>query len=129
MIPSAPDHSRHPLSRRDLLKWGGGALAASTVAPSRAWAQAPKRGGTLSLRLWDPPHFDLHAAGGLSYKLHIPMSFTHSRLVRHKTGPAVVPGPAMLRVRPDGSEQSIADDMRSSGVARRYLGGLRGGWC
>lgn len=33
------------------------------------------------------------------------------------------------RVRPDGTEQSIAGDMRSSGLARRYLGGLRGGWC
>lgn len=36
---------------------------------------------------------------------------------------------ALRRVRPDGTVQSIADDMRSSGVARRYLGGLRSGWC
>ena len=36
---------------------------------------------------------------------------------------------AITRLRPDGTEQSIADDMRSSGLARRYLGGLRGGWC
>ena len=33
------------------------------------------------------------------------------------------------RVRPDGSIQSIADDMRESGGARRYLGGFRSGWC
>ncbi|HET9811972.1 MAG TPA: thermonuclease family protein [Sphingomicrobium sp.] len=33
------------------------------------------------------------------------------------------------RTLPDGSYESIADEMRESGVARRYLGGLRGGWC
>jgi peptide/nickel transport system substrate-binding protein len=80
------------LSRRELLIAGGLTAASSMVVPSFVSAQAPKRGGTLNLRLWDPPHFDLHAAGGLSYKLHIPMSFTHSRLVRHKTGPGVTPG-------------------------------------
>jgi micrococcal nuclease len=36
---------------------------------------------------------------------------------------------AIRRVKPDGTEQSIADDMRGSGLARRYLGGLRDGWC
>lgn len=36
---------------------------------------------------------------------------------------------ALTRVRPDGTEQSIAEDMRASGLARRYLGGFRGGWC
>lgn len=36
---------------------------------------------------------------------------------------------ALRRTRPDGSVQSIADDMRNSGVARRYLGGFRSGWC
>ena len=80
------------LSRRELLIAGGVTAAGTMLAPSIARAQAPKKGGTLNLRLWDPPHFDLHAAGGLSYKLHIPMSFTHSRLVRHKTGPSIVPG-------------------------------------
>jgi micrococcal nuclease len=36
---------------------------------------------------------------------------------------------ALRRTRPDGSFQSIAEDMLTSGLVRRYLGGLRGGWC
>jgi peptide/nickel transport system substrate-binding protein len=90
------------LSRRELLIAGGLTTAGSLIAPSLARAQTPKRGGTLSLRLWDPPHFDLHAAGGLSYKLHIPMTFTHSRLVRTKTGPNVAPG--TFPIEPDLAE-------------------------
>lgn len=35
----------------------------------------------------------------------------------------------LRRVQPDGSVQSIAARMRDEGHARRYLGGLRGGWC
>jgi peptide/nickel transport system substrate-binding protein len=80
------------LTRRDLLTLGGATLAGATLAPGLGRAQTPKRGGTLTLRMWDPPHFDLHAAGGLSYKLHTAMTLTHSRLVRHKTGPGVTPG-------------------------------------
>ena len=30
---------------------------------------------------------------------------------------------------PDGSVQSIASDMRESGLANRYLGGIKMGWC
>ena len=81
------------LTRRDLLKWGGAGLAAAAAAPSLwrpASAQAPKRGGTLSLRLWDPPHFDPHLT--ISYKTHITYTFTHSRLLKHKAGPGVQPG-------------------------------------
>src|SRR5262245_64132360 len=80
------------LSRRDLLKLGAAAVGGAALAPAVGRAQTPKRGGTLSVRLWDPPHFDLHAAGGISYKLHTLMSLTHSRLVRHRAGPAVQPG-------------------------------------
>lgn len=36
---------------------------------------------------------------------------------------------SISRVRPDGSTQSIADEMRESGLARRYLGGFKPGWC
>jgi peptide/nickel transport system substrate-binding protein len=79
------------LSRRDLLKLAGAAVAVETaVTPARAWSQSPKRGGTLSVRLWDPPHFDPHLT--ISFKSHIVYSFTHSRLLKHKAGPAVVPG-------------------------------------
>ena len=62
----------------------------AALAPSAARAQAPKRGGTLSLRLWDPPHFDMMQT--ISYKTHIPQTFTHSRLLRHRAGPSVAPG-------------------------------------
>jgi hypothetical protein len=30
---------------------------------------------------------------------------------------------------PDGSYDSIASEMRESGLARRYLGGFKTGWC
>ena len=36
---------------------------------------------------------------------------------------------AITRLRPDGPTQSIAQDLMASGTVRRYLGGLRGGWC
>jgi peptide/nickel transport system substrate-binding protein len=81
------------LTRRDLLAAGGMTLASAALAPWTARGQgAPKRGGTLSLRLWDPPHFDPHAPGGFSYKLHDALSFSHSRLVKHRAGPGVQPG-------------------------------------
>jgi peptide/nickel transport system substrate-binding protein len=78
------------LSRRHLLKLGGAALAGASMAPALARAQTPKRGGTLAIRTWDPPHFDPFQT--ISYKTHIALSFTHSRLLRHKAGPSVVPG-------------------------------------
>ena len=78
------------LSRRDLLWLGGAALAGASLAPSIAGAQTPKRGGTLSIRTYDPPHFDPFQT--ISYKTHIALSFTHSRLLKHKAGPSVVPG-------------------------------------
>src|SRR5438445_13867266 len=87
------DHapSRFALSRRELLALGGAGLATAAQARfSPALAQSPKRGGTLSLRLWDPPHWDPHLT--ISYKTHIAYSFTHSRLLRHKAGPAIQPG-------------------------------------
>ena len=77
------------VSRREFLMISAGGVAAATMAP-RASAQAPKRGGVLTLRLWDPPHFDHILAH--AYRTHVIISFTHSRLVRHKAGPSVSPG-------------------------------------
>src|SRR5262249_21701494 len=79
-------------TRRRILGLGGAALAATALAPSAGRAQTPKRGGTLTIRAWDPPHFDIHAPGGISYKTHALLSFTHGRLLKHKAGPAVTPG-------------------------------------
>ena len=78
------------ISRRHVLTLGGAALAGAALAPSAVRAQTPKRGGLLTLRLWDPPHFDPHLI--ISYKTNVAYSFTHSRLVRHKAGPGVTPG-------------------------------------
>ncbi len=80
------------LTRRDLLRLGSTVLvgAALATAPHAASAQTPKRGGTLTLRMWDPPHFDHMLT--ISYKTHGVLGFTHSRLVKHKAGPGVVPG-------------------------------------
>jgi len=89
--------SKPSLSRRDLLKLGGAGLAAAAAAPAiwtPAHAQAPKRGGTLSLRLWDPPHFDPQLT--VSYKTHVLYTFSHSRLLKHRAGPGVVPGTFLL---------------------------------
>ncbi len=78
------------LTRRDLLALGSAALAGTALAPAPARAQAPKRGGTLAIRGSDPPHFDPMLTS--SFKTHAALSFTHSRLVRHRAGPGVAPG-------------------------------------
>ncbi|MGH7311291.1 MAG: hypothetical protein ACREK6_21625, partial [Candidatus Rokuibacteriota bacterium] len=81
-------------SRRQLLKVGGVALAATAAgpwaAPSSAGAATPKRGGEFRFRGYTPPHFDPHLTA--SYTTMINLSFTHSRLLKHKTGPGVKPG-------------------------------------
>ena len=78
------------LSRRDLLTLSGLAVAGTVLAPSRLPAQTPKRGGTLTLRVWDPPHFDPYLI--IAFKTQVVYSFTHSRLLKHKAGPSVQPG-------------------------------------
>src|SRR5262245_2919378 len=77
------------VSRREFLGVAAAGAAAATLH-SAALAQTPKRGGTLTLRTWDPPHFDQILAH--AYKTHVVISFTHSRLLRHKAGPGVRPG-------------------------------------
>src|SRR5207245_3847279 len=83
-----------PLSRRHLLKLGGTVLAGASMAPAVARAQTPKRGGTLAVRTWDPPHFDPFQT--ISYKTHISLSFTHSRLLWHQAWPSGVTRPVPL---------------------------------
>ena len=78
------------LTRRDLLALGGLTLAASAVAPSVARGATPKRGGEFRFRGYTPPHFDPHLTA--SYTTNINLSFTHSRLIKHKAGPDVKPG-------------------------------------
>src|SRR5687768_16892163 len=76
------------VTRREFLSIGAAGVAAA--APLPAVAQTPRRGGTLTLRTWDPPHFDHILAH--AYKTHVVISFTHSRLLRHRAGPNVRPG-------------------------------------
>src|SRR5687767_598640 len=81
-----------PISRRDLLKLGGTAVAAAAtpLRPESAAAQTPKRGGVLRVRGEDPVGFDPHLT--VSYKTMLNLSFTHSRLVKVKAGSSVAPG-------------------------------------
>ena len=80
--PSVP----HTESRRRI-----GAVATSTALnPSTAAAQAPKRGGTLAVRLWVSTHWDPYLI--LAFKTQIPYTFTHSRLLKHRAGPTIQPG-------------------------------------
>ncbi len=72
---------------------GVGALGAATSIaglPRPARAASPRRGGTLTFRGWDPPLFDPMLT--TAYRVQIPLSFTHSRLLRHRAGPGVAPG-------------------------------------
>lgn len=58
-----PHNPTGRLSRRKLLRTGGGAVVAALTLPSLSFAQTPKRGGTLRVSNGgDPPDFDLHQA-------------------------------------------------------------------
>src|SRR6185503_3801299 len=88
-----------PPTRRTVLKTGlaaGAALAAGPLVVP-AGAQAPRRGGVLRVRGYDPPHFDPHLT--LNFKTNTTLSFTHSKLVRHRVGAGVLPG--TFAVEPD----------------------------
>lgn len=80
------------LTRRQLLAWSG-AVGATHLGlhPARARAEAePRRGGTLTIRAWEPPNFDVQQLD--SFKTQVIYSFTHSRLLKHRAGPGVTPG-------------------------------------
>ena len=92
------------LSRREVLSAGAGALALAVTGPqlvTPAQAQMPKRGGVFRLcNLLDAVGFDPHQT--TSFATMIPLSFTHSRLVKVKAGPSVRPG--AYPVEPDLAE-------------------------
>jgi peptide/nickel transport system substrate-binding protein len=77
-------------TRRELLAFGCLALTGAALTPSGTLAQAPRRGGVLTIRGWEPPLFDPMLT--TAYRVHVPLSLTHSRLVKHRAGPSVVPG-------------------------------------
>src|SRR5262245_7625017 len=83
------------VTRRKFLAAGAGAAALAAIGrPRGALAETPKRGGTRPIAAWDPRHFDhslVHA-----YRTHVVISFTHSRLLRHRAGPGVKPGSLTL---------------------------------
>ncbi len=54
------------LSRRDVLALGSLTLAGAALGPTGARAQSPKRGGTVTIRAWDPPHFDYRPNQGIT---------------------------------------------------------------
>src|SRR5438105_10652794 len=83
--------------RRDLLKAGlaaGATLSAWPLhRPLALWgaeAGPPKRGGTLRVWGYDPPHFDPHLT--INGKTQNTVSFVYSTLVRYKVGAEIPPG-------------------------------------
>jgi peptide/nickel transport system substrate-binding protein len=92
----------HGISRRTFLATGAAAGAAAAIqGPRPVGAQQPRRGGTLRVRGYDPPHFDPHLT--LNFKTNTTLSFVYSKLVRHRVGPGVMPG--TFAVEPDLAER------------------------
>jgi peptide/nickel transport system substrate-binding protein len=80
----------------------GAALSAGPLlSPRPLAAQSPRRGGTLRVRGYDPPHFDPHQT--LNFKTNNTLSFVYSKLVRHKVGAGVTPG--TFAIEPDLAER------------------------
>jgi peptide/nickel transport system substrate-binding protein len=65
------------------------AVAGAGPLAARA-AETPRRGGVFRLSAPDPAHFDPHLTA--QWSTQIALSFTHSRLLRHRAGPGVAPG-------------------------------------
>src|SRR5438552_3299302 len=79
------------MTRRDALKLGAMAAAATVIDPRGADAQQPKRGGVFKVRHHvQPVHFDPHQT--IAFPTMMALSYCMSRLVRVKAGPSVVPG-------------------------------------
>src|SRR5215510_9697493 len=94
----------HALTRRDLLRTAlatGAALSVEPLAVPRQLAAQGKRGGTIRVRGYDPPHFDPHLT--LNFKQSNTLSFVYNKLVRYKVGPGVPPG--VYAIEPDLAER------------------------
>src|SRR3989441_11332225 len=97
------------LTRRDVLTQGAAVLGTSTLAPALpllnpapAHAQTPKRGGVFRIRGEDPvsgldPHLVVN-----HHRIATNLSFTHSRLIRVKSGASVKPN--TMPIEPDLAE-------------------------
>src|SRR5215467_5344091 len=97
------------LTRRNVLGLAGGFAGASVIGPAAALldpspeaAQTPRRGGVFRLRGEDPvsgldPHLVVN-----HHRIATNLSFTHSRLVRVKSGAQVKPG--TMPIEPDLAE-------------------------
>jgi peptide/nickel transport system substrate-binding protein len=109
-MPIGPAYLGNALGmrRRELLKAGltaGAVLSTWPLSKPTSVLGAdvghPKRGGILRVRGLDPVHFDHHLT--VNFKTNSTLSFTHSRLVRHKVGAEVQPGTFI--VEPDLAER------------------------
>jgi len=91
------------LTRRDFIQMSSAAVAAHVLAPAGASAaETPQRGGVFRIRGEDgTTGFDPHLVVN-HHRISTNLSFTHSRLVKVKAGPSVVPG--TLPVEPDLAE-------------------------
>jgi len=91
------------LTRRNFIQMSSAAVAAYVLAPAGASAaETPQRGGVFRIRGEDATTgFDPHLAPN-HHRIATNLSFTHSRLVKVKAGPSVVPG--TLPVEPDLAE-------------------------
>jgi ABC-type transport system substrate-binding protein len=104
------------LTRRHLLR-AGAALAGAAAVGTPVHAQTARAGGTFRVSMGDPPHFDPHLTA--SWSTQIVLSFTHSRLVKHRAGPAVAPGTFQI-------EGDVAESWAQTGD-RTYIFRLRHG--
>src|SRR6266404_783357 len=91
------------LSRRQLLQLAGAGVAAHVLAPPGvAAAETPRRGGVFRIRGEEPTSgFDPHLVVN-HHRIATNLSFTHSRLVRIKSGAQVKPG--TMPIEPDLAE-------------------------
>ena len=91
---SATPHPDNSVTRRDVLKAGSAAAIAAVgiqLSATPAPAQTPKRGGTLRLTFISDPVTGFDPQQTISFVTMVPLSFTHSRLLKVKAGPSVKP--------------------------------------